>query len=169
MPTKTEDTDFIAAGGPNAHSWNVIRSEADEILFRHAEASGAKIFDKTKVESIEFEPSITNFHTNGAETDGSGSAVKNPGKPVSATWTRKDGSFGSIAFQYVVDASGRRGILSTKYLKNRKFNQNLKNVANWGYWQGGGTYAIGTEKEGSPYFEALLGKCDQLRFHRKFY
>jgi hypothetical protein len=53
---------------------------------------------------------------------------------VSAAWTRKeDGTSGVIKFDYIVDASGRMGIMSTKYLKNRHFNQGLKNVASWGY------------------------------------
>ncbi|RDA82324.1 hypothetical protein CP533_3103, partial [Ophiocordyceps camponoti-saundersi (nom. inval.)] len=46
--------DFLAAGGPDSHAWNVIRSEADEILFKHAVASGAHAFDNTKVDAIQF-------------------------------------------------------------------------------------------------------------------
>jgi flavin-dependent dehydrogenase len=47
--------------------------------------------------------------------------------------------------------------VSTKYLKNRKYNTGpqLKSVATWGYWEGGAIYGEGTEREGSPYFEAL--------------
>ncbi|KAL2147438.1 hypothetical protein VTI28DRAFT_9337 [Corynascus sepedonium] len=134
-------TDFIAAGGPNGHAWNVVRSEADELLFKHAAACGARAFDTTKVDAVQFE--------------GGDGQPSNLGRPVSATWTRKDGTSGTIRFQYIVDASGRYGLLSTKYLKNRKFNQTLKNIANWGYWKGGGTYGVGTHKEGSPFFEAL--------------
>lgn len=109
-------TDFIAANGADGHSWNVIRSQADELLFKHAGACGAHIFDQTKVESIEFEESKTELPV---------------GRPVSAAWSRKDGSSGTIKFDYLVDASGRAGMISTKYLKNRKFNQGLKNIANW--------------------------------------
>ncbi|KAJ5710469.1 FAD/NAD(P)-binding domain-containing protein, partial [Penicillium malachiteum] len=79
----------------------------------------------------------------------------NPGRPVSVTWVRKDGTSGSINLNYLVDASGRHGILSTKYLKNRKFNENFKNVANWAYWKSDKVYGPGTHMEGSPYFEAL--------------
>ena len=79
------------------------------------------------------------------------------GKPVSASWSKKDGTTGTIKFEYLVDASGRAGLISTKYLKNRRYNQGLKNVASWGYWKGAGQYALGTEKEGQPYFEALEG------------
>lgn len=119
----------------------MIRSEADELLFKHAGECGVKTFDQTKVASIEFAPSPP-----GAE---------HPGRPVSATWTRKDGTSGTISMEYIVDASGRAGVVSTKYLKNRHYNQGLKNIANWGYWKGGGVHGVGTHKEGAPYFEAL--------------
>ncbi|OTB14557.1 hypothetical protein K445DRAFT_334693 [Daldinia sp. EC12] len=151
-------TDFVASGGPEGYAWNVIRSESDELLFNHASSCGAKTFDSTKVNDIQFDPAnvAPNF-------DG-----QIPGRPVSATWTRKDGSSGIIRFEYLVDASGRHGILSTRYLKNRKFNQGLKNIANWGYWKGGGVYGTGTYKEGSPYFEALTdasGWCWFIPLH----
>ena len=144
------DTDFQAAGGPESYSWNVIRSEADELTFRHAGECGAKIFDGVKVESIEFSES------SGIEVP-EGSKVGNLGRPVSAAWKRKDGTTGSISFDYLVDGSGRAGIVSTKYLKNRKFNQGLKNVASWGYWKGASPYAEGTDRHNQPFFEALAG------------
>ena len=130
----------------------MVRSEADEFLFKYAGECGAKIFDATKVNSVEFAPLESS--QGGSTTSG----FSNPGKPISATWTQKDGSSGVVSFEYIVDASGRNGVLCNKYLKNRKFNQNLKNVANWAYWKGGSQYGIGTHKEGSPYFEALQGK-----------
>ncbi|EFQ33697.1 uncharacterized protein GLRG_08626 [Colletotrichum graminicola M1.001] len=141
-------TDFIGAGGPNAYSWNVIRSESDELIFRHAGKSGAQIFDGVKVSTIEFTP-----HEGPTTAD---EKTVDPGRPVSATWTRKEyGTTGVIKFDYLIDASGRLGIMSTKYLKNRHFNQGLKNVASWGYWKGAGRYGVGTPQEGVPYFEAL--------------
>jgi flavin-dependent dehydrogenase len=143
-------TDYIAAGGPEAYTWNVVRSEADDLIFRHAGKCGAKIFDGVKVESIDFnESSGINVPED--------SKVANIGRPVSATWKRKDGTTGSIKFDYLVDASGRVGLVSTKYLKNRKYNQGLKNVASWGYWTGTDQYAMGTKRENQPYFEALTG------------
>ncbi|KAK7709555.1 hypothetical protein SLS64_003613 [Diaporthe eres] len=139
-------TDFIAANGPDGHSWNVVRSQADEILFRHAEECGAHVFDCTKVTDIQFE-------------DPAAGSDEPVGRPVSVTWSRKaDGSTGTVNFEYLVDASGRNGLISTKYLKNRKFNQGLKNIANWGYWKGHGKYGVGEQpphKEGSPFFEAI--------------
>ncbi|KJZ71345.1 hypothetical protein HIM_09281 [Hirsutella minnesotensis 3608] len=143
-------TDFIAAGGPDGYAWNLIRSESDDLLFRHAGACGAHIFDETKVESIKFDAG-TNETT---ASSGNGKDV-NPGRPVSATWNHRDGTSGSITFMYLIDASGRHGILSTKYLKNRKFNQNFKNIANWAYWKTENVYGPGTHMETAPYFEAL--------------
>ena len=119
-------------------------------MFQHAGKSGAKIFDGTKVTNIEFTP----LEQNGDVTE---TSDPNPGRPVSATWSRKDGSTGNVKFDYLVDASGRAGVVSTKYLKNRTFNQDLKNVASWGYWSGAIQYGVGTPKEGQPYFEALQG------------
>ena len=42
-------------------------------------------------------------------------------------------------------------------MKNRKFNQGLKNVASWAYWSGTDQYAMGTYRENQPFFEALTG------------
>ena len=144
------DTDFIVAAGPDSYAWNVVRSESDNLMFQHAGKSGAKIFDGVKVSALEFVPFEGKDTATYAE-------ASNPGRPVSATWSRKDGSSGEIKFQYLVDASGRAGIVSTKYMKNRTFNQDLKNVASWGYWKGAISYGAGTPKEGQPFFEALQG------------
>ena len=119
-------------------------------MFRHAGKCGAQIFDEVKVNSIEFE--LWNQDNRPTDSD-----ALDPGRPVSASWSRKDGSSGQIRFDYLVDASGRAGLVSTKYLKNRKNNQGLKNIANWGYWKGGGDYAVGTPRQGQPFFEALSG------------
>jgi flavin-dependent dehydrogenase len=153
-------TDFLAANGPNGYSWNVIRSESDKLMFDHAEKSGARSFQGVKVDSLEFEP-VDNF----PKDDG----IANPGRATSASWSRKqDGASGTIKFDYIIDASGRNGIISTKYLKNRKFNQALKNQANWAYWKGAKTYAPGTPQEGAPLFEALTdqsGWCWSIPLH----
>lgn len=142
-------TDFVAAGGPGNYAWNVIRSEADDMMFKHAAKCGVETFDGVRVNSIAFEPP-----KNGATVPGSD--APHPGKPVSAAWTRKaDGSSGTIKFDYLVDASGRAGLISNKYLKNRKTNKGLKNIANWGYYKNYGIYAKGTRREEQPLFEAL--------------
>ena len=78
-------------------------------------------------------------------------------RPTSATYERTDGTKGTISFDYLVDASGRAGVVATKYLRNRRMNESLKNIACWSYWKGGGVYMPGTNRENAPYFEALTG------------
>ena len=145
------DTDFIALGHDN-NAWNVVRtlrtltiisiigtqtrSEFDKILLDHAESTGTHVFQSTRVSSLTF----------------SGK------RPISALWIHGPSSqSGTITFDYLVDASGRAGLMSNRYLKNRRFNASLKNVATWAYWRNTDVYARGTTAEGSPYFEALSG------------
>lgn len=149
------DTDFGVSLGPGGYTWNVVRSEADELIFRHAEKCGAQVFDGTKVNEVSFEPYDHDGFTANAR-------LANPGRPVSASWSRKDGTTGKIGFDYLIDASGRAGVISTKYLKNRKVNEALKNIANWTYWKGAKPYALGEPNENSPFFEALKGTHSQI-------
>ncbi|KAF8168995.1 hypothetical protein K438DRAFT_1615682, partial [Mycena galopus ATCC 62051] len=124
--------------GANNSAWNVARSEFDDILLRHAEESGAKVYEEHKVTELAF-------------AEGSNH------RPISAKFTTSSGEVGSITFDYLVDASGRAGIMSTKYLKNRYMNESLKNIACWAYWEGANMYAPGTDHENAPWFEALSG------------
>lgn len=129
------DTDFLA-GGPDNYSWTLERSESDMLLFEHARSLGVKCFDEHKITSIAFDPSTS--------------------RPVSADYTSRAGASGTIAFDFVVDASGRAGILSTKYLKTRTYNQGLKNVASWGYWTNtASNYEAGNVRENVPFLESL--------------
>ncbi|PMB71592.1 Tryptophan 2-halogenase [Beauveria bassiana] len=109
------------------------------------------MFESTEVKQILFARERENT---AAVPDDDEVTVDAP-RPESAIWARKNGTSGSISFKYLVDASGRQGILSTKYLKNRRVNDNFKNVANWAYWKSDNIYGPGTHMQGSPYFEAL--------------
>ncbi|KAF4609873.1 hypothetical protein D9613_010410 [Agrocybe pediades] len=131
-------TDFTNLG-PGYATWNVIRSEMDELMLRHAQKQGVHVFEETKAEEIQF------------ENDGDPQTAR----PISATWSKKDGSMGKIEFDWLIDASGRAGIMSTKYLKNRMMRESLRNVAVWGYWKDVKRYGVGTKKENSAWFEAL--------------
>ena len=111
-------------------------------MFRHAGECGAAIFDGRKITSIQFEPEVD-------------SAFLGLGRPVSASWSQKDGSMGLIRFKHLVDATGRAGLMSTKYLKNRRMNDSLKANASWGYWKGAETTQKGKKGESDPYFEAI--------------
>lgn len=67
------------------------------MLLRHAEESGAQVFEETKATEVKF-----------AETKGTEI------RPTAVTYRRNDGEIGQIHFDYLVDASGRNGIVSTK-------------------------------------------------------
>ncbi|KAF7316703.1 hypothetical protein HMN09_00403400 [Mycena chlorophos] len=128
-------TDF----GKGNHSWNVERAEFDEILLRHAEELGAKVYEEHRVTELAF---------------ADGATV--PGRPVSATYVVAGSrETKTIEFDYLIDATGRAGLMSTRYMKNRKMNESLKNVACWGYWTNTGMYGRGTERHNAPWFEAL--------------
>ncbi|KAF8891735.1 hypothetical protein BD779DRAFT_1610472 [Infundibulicybe gibba] len=165
-------TDFVALGHNN-NAWNVVRSEFDQMLMNHARSSGASVYELTKVNSIAFSESdprkpisVSWTHTPPPlplsppasptiATDLSANqflfAQQHPPKgPVAPSAVT-----GTTSFSYVIDATGRNGIMSTKYLKNRHFNTSLKNVAVWGYWTDVGIYGVGTKRQGAPWFEAL--------------
>ncbi|KAJ7057938.1 FAD/NAD(P)-binding domain-containing protein [Mycena amicta] len=142
-------TDFTARD-PGNYSWNLIRSLSDDLMLRHSARCGTKVFEETKVTDIEF--------------IGSGDEAQ----PVAALWKNKAGETGKITFDFVVDASGRNGIISSKYKKSRVFNDSLLNVASWGYWKGTGRYAVGTSRENAPFFESLTdesGWCWFIPLH----
>ncbi|KAI0316299.1 hypothetical protein OF83DRAFT_1084353 [Amylostereum chailletii] len=158
----SSDTDFVALGANNS-AWNVARADFDALLIGHARDEGVRVFQNTKVTSVEFD---------------------SDGRPISATWVRTDSSSpppstpatpnvslppspppspvpsimepeACITFDFLIDATGRAGLLSTRYLKNRRYNRALRNVAMWGYWRDTDTYGRGTKAEGAPWFEAL--------------
>ncbi|KAI0028270.1 FAD/NAD-P-binding domain-containing protein [Vararia minispora EC-137] len=116
-------------------TWNVTRSVFDDILLRHPQVNGVRVHQEMVVTSIH---------------------VDKTQKPYAASWkSRVDGTEGVIAFDWLIDASGRAGVMSTKVLHNRVFNQGLRNVACWAYWKCGVMYAQDTDREGAPWFEAL--------------
>ncbi|KAJ7623852.1 putative halogenase [Mycena polygramma] len=131
----SSDTDFVYPD-PSKAAWNVTRAEFDEILLKNASENGVHVCEGVRVTSIQF-------------------ASDNNDKPVSASWVSDTGSTGEVKFDWLVDASGRNGIMSTKYLKNRKFNHSLRNIAFWGYWTGAAMYAPGTRRENAVWGEAL--------------
>lgn len=81
----------------------------------------------------------------------------NEKQPVAASWKKTSGETGRVEFEYLVDASGRNGIMSTRYLNNRKFNKSLNNVGCWGYWENTKEYMPGTRRQNAVFIEALAG------------
>ena len=143
------------------------------MLLNHARSCGVAVYEQTRVDSIEFSPldstrpvSVTWSHTPPprplsppASPVGRFSRLfrRAPSPEPSPIDNGKECIKGSTTFSHIIDATGRAGILSTRYFKNRHFNASLKNIAVWGYWRNVAKYAVETNREGAPWFEALTG------------
>ncbi|MDG4820763.1 NAD(P)/FAD-dependent oxidoreductase [Asanoa sp. WMMD1127] len=99
-------------GAPNA--WQVVRSEFDKVLLDHARELGVDVHEGVGVRGVEFAD----------------------GRAVAARWQDEDGVTGRITFDWVVDCSGRAGVLTNQQFKTRELHEVFKNVAAWGYWEG---------------------------------
>lgn len=98
--TSVEFADAMDKSMPSA--WQVRRSDLDEVLFRNAEARGARTFEGCKVRDVAF------------EDDG-----------VWLQTQRDDGTQRTWQARFVVDASGRDTLLAHKFgckQKNEKHN-----------------------------------------------
>lgn len=118
-------------------------------MLRHASHEGVKVYQETRVESLSF------------ENDGSPANAR----PVSAEWKNKSGQSGTIQFDWLIDASGRQGIMSTKYLCNRIYREGLKNVAAYGYWKDVTVFEEGGPRSNAPWFECLTGPYSLHPWH----
>lgn len=142
--------DFGELRGRHTYSFQVERSRFDHLLLRHARSQGAAVHEGVEVRSLDFD-----------ET----------GRPCRAHWVLRSGSeapevsevsevpeiTGVIEFDYLIDASGRNGIMASRYLRNRKYHRVFQNVALWGYWEGAvcgepgyreGSIAVGSIPDG---------------------
>ena len=108
--------DFGEMSGNYTYAYQVTRSDFDHLLLKNAAAKGVKVFEGTQIDAIGF--------------DGD--------RPAWAKWSSREqpARSGEVRFDYVVDASGREGILGAKCLKNRRYHQAFQNIALWGYWRG---------------------------------
>jgi flavin-dependent dehydrogenase len=107
---------------PHPYGFQVVRSEFDQLLLEHARSQGVNVFEGVQVRELLFED----------------------GRPRRATWEQVvDGhASGEISFDYLIDASGRAGLIAVRYLKNRHYHEAFQNVALWGYWTGAGTMSF---------------------------
>ncbi|PKN86004.1 MAG: FAD-binding protein [Chloroflexi bacterium HGW-Chloroflexi-8] len=126
--SETWALDFGELSGSYTHAFQVKRDEFDQMLLNHAAEQGVNVFENTEVRSLDF--------------DGD--------RPVRAHWQKKvnNGSAaeqGVISFDYLIDASGRNGVMSNHYLKNRKYHNVFQNIGVWGYWKNVDRLATGRE------------------------
>ena len=111
--------DFGELEGSHTYSFQVERSKFDHFMLEHARSQGVKAYEGYEVRGLEFEGE----------------------RPVCASWICKHsdngdtGRQGEIRFDYLIDASGRNGILANHYLNNRRYHKVFQNIAVWGYWK----------------------------------
>ena len=116
--------DFGELGGHHSYAFQVARPEFDQLLLQHAATQGVRVCEGVELRHLEF--------------DGE--------RPRRAAWESADGRHaGTVTFEFLIDASGRTGIMTTRYLRNRRFHDVFKNVAIWGYWRQAGRPATARE------------------------
>lgn len=101
---------------PDARSWQVDRDVFDELLLRNAADQGAEVIEGATVKRLEF--------------DGD--------RPVAADWVARQAPERPrrTRFDFLVDATGRAGLVSQQHLHNRRPHEMFQNIAIWGYWHG---------------------------------
>ncbi|GCE49773.1 clorobiocin biosynthesis protein Clo-hal [Thermosporothrix hazakensis] len=112
------DVDFADAGpltGPYDHAYQVVRSEFDSILLANARHCGVTVLEDTTVVDFLFEDE----------------------RCCGLKYTRS-GKASTVRARFVVDASGQNTLLARRY-NLLEWDEGLKNVAIWAYYQGGKT------------------------------
>lgn len=99
-----------------AWSWQVERAAFDDILLRNAAEQGAEVIEQATVHNVIF-----------GEDE----------RPTAVEWTAfGDDTTRTTSFDFLVDASGRAGLLSRKHFNMRRPHPDLQNIAIWSYWTG---------------------------------
>ncbi|HYH80879.1 MAG TPA: NAD(P)/FAD-dependent oxidoreductase [Longimicrobium sp.] len=106
--------DWSKLTGEHRSSFQVKRSEFDQLLLEHSKEQGVKVHEGMVVRSLAFEGD----------------------RPVRASWQVVGGGTGEIEFDFLVDATGRSGIMANRYLHSRHHNAAFRNIAIWGYYRG---------------------------------
>ncbi|WP_255948075.1 NAD(P)/FAD-dependent oxidoreductase [Streptomyces odontomachi] len=117
----------FGASEDRLYSYQVDRAVFDKLLLDHVKELGVKVLEGAEVKRLGF--------------DGE--------RPRSAVWSQEgpDGEADEyeIGFDYVVDASGRAGLLNSRHLHGRRYHEVFQNIAIWGYWEGAKTLTAGPD------------------------
>ncbi len=105
------------------YSWQVRRSDLDELLFRNAAAKGARTFEGCRVREVSFENSDSGG--DGAEASQTATVLAELDDGARKTWRAK----------FVVDASGRDTFLANK-LRSKVKNPRHNSSALFGHFTG---------------------------------
>ncbi|MGB0452621.1 MAG: tryptophan 7-halogenase [Bacteriovoracaceae bacterium] len=103
---------FGELSGNETYSYQVVRSEFDELLLSHAESVGVEVIRGAMVNDVSFSD-----------------------KGIKAITYVQSGREYSVEVNYLIDATGQRGLLSNRYLNSRVQNESFQNIAIWSYWE----------------------------------
>ncbi|MFF0491938.1 NAD(P)/FAD-dependent oxidoreductase [Nocardia sp. NPDC004068] len=99
-----------------AWSWQVDRAEFDDLLLRNASDQGVEVIEQATVRNVLFDANE---------------------RPTAVEWTLLgDDEVRTTEFDFLVDASGRAGLLSRQHFNMRKPHPAFRNLAVWSYWTG---------------------------------
>ena len=108
--------DWSSQFGFAARSWQVDREDFDKILLDHAKENGVNVVEGAQVKRVLFED----------------------GRSVGAEWVASgEDTVRTARADFVLDASGRAGLISAQHFNNRQPHDIFRNVAIWGYFNGG--------------------------------
>jgi 2-polyprenyl-6-methoxyphenol hydroxylase-like FAD-dependent oxidoreductase len=140
---------FGELGGNCTYAFQVERADFDNLLLEHARSQGVTVFEGMEVQGLTFDgerpraAQWTQRSRPAAPVNGNGK-WHGEGHHTAGQGVGDVVAEGEIAFDYLVDASGRAGIMA-KYLQNRKYHKVFQNVAIWGYWENADRLATGRE------------------------
>jgi flavin-dependent dehydrogenase len=122
---KFEDLTFSERFVDNNYGYQVPRADFDQLLLEHAKSQGVTVLEGVEVKRLIF--------------DGA--------RPRIAVWSLsgRDGQTQETGFDFLIDASGRAGVMTTRYLHTRRHHEAFKNIAVWGYWKGAKKLPVGPE------------------------
>jgi FAD-dependent halogenase len=112
---------FAEAGeftGPYDHAFQFVRSEFDTLLLNHTRRCGAVVLEETRVTDFLFEQD---------RCCGLKYITGSSSQPQ------------TVSARFIVDASGQNALLARKK-ELLEWDEDLKNVAIWAYYQGGKTF-----------------------------
>ncbi|MFF1718376.1 NAD(P)/FAD-dependent oxidoreductase [Streptomyces sviceus] len=106
--------DWSEQFGDEMRTWQVDRAAFDALLLDNARKKGVEVQHGIAAKSVTF------------DTDG---------RPTAVHCVNEEGTTLTVeGFDYLIDASGRAGLLSTQHFRNRQQHQFFRNVAIWSYW-----------------------------------
>lgn len=140
--------------GNGTRSWQVDRSRFDEQNLRNAAAQGVEVIEGAQVKRVLFDgpravgaewlgrPAARAAGAPGAAAPGAGAPAAGvtcagaAGGPAARVADAGTAEVRRVAARFVVDASGRSGLISAQHLLNRRRHPDFENTAVWGYWTG---------------------------------